>query len=195
MNTNENEKYEAMLRDLHALWNTYLQAGVEFFLRLKQVEIEGTWKLRHETFQDFLKREFPNALGLERYEKTIQKIEEYGPDFMRKLGADVPDKVLTPKLVENPAHKAEFIDAVNYHIETEKCAPGKQKIRDIIHSIVPETRRPCREVQAVRAEAREESEVERLRIEVASLKRENKKLKAENRQLKRELRQHEKVAA
>lgn len=178
---NEEKRYQSLLHDVRGLLAKWQASGVEVFLKLRAIDNEGTWKLgHHSTFQDFLKAEFPDVIGLERYNNVIRKIEEYGADFVRTVGVDIPNNMVNDAIVKNPVRKAEVIAAVEHHIREEGCAPGKQKLSEIVRSVAPEIRRPCKEVRDIRS-------AQKLRARVKELERENAELKREIERLNKKL--------
>jgi len=173
-------KYKTALEQVRKLLSKWQSSGVDVFLKLREIDIEGTWKLgAHVSFQDFLKAEFPNVIGIERYNNVISMIEEYGSDFMRSVGPTVPREIMRREIIGSPERKAEVVAAVTAHIRDEGCAPGDQKFRDIARSVAPEIRKPCREVASIRREKNDFIEIVKLRNRTRELEKENKSLKRE----------------
>jgi hypothetical protein len=172
--------YKGIVDRVRGLLATWHSAGVDVFVQLRAIEEEGTWKLgQHATFSAFLTREFPNVIGLHQYNHVCRQIDEYGIEVAKLVGPDAAHAMIHPAVVSTPARKAELVAAIKHHIDKEGCSPGLPKVRQIVRDVAPEARKPCQEVKAVRKEAREQSEVERLKERVKELERENGELKAE----------------
>ena len=183
------KKYDDTVAKLREGWKDYLSSGVDFFLELQKVETDGVWKFGgHQDFREFLKREFPNTLGFDRYQNVIRAIEEWGVEFVREVGIDsayaITPKWATPVLT-SPKKKAEVEAQVRVHIKRDGCSPGPAKIRDILRQVAPETRRVTPERKAVLQAEKEITEVETLRARVKELEHENAVLKHENAKLKK----------
>jgi hypothetical protein len=189
----EMTEYRRYVDDIRLLLATWQASGVEVFLKLRDAESTGIWKLtkQHTSFQDFLTREFPDVIGLHQYTHVIRMIEEYGVDFAKKVGVHAAHAVINDRIVSSPSRKAEVVAAVEHHIKRDGCAPGLPKVREIARSVAPETRKPCSEVKAARLEAKAQSDVDALRARVKELEaalaekeREVARLQAENEKLR-----------
>ena len=158
-------------------------------LALRKVEEQGDWKLAgHNHFGDFLRAEFPNAIGVHRYTNVIQAVELYGEDLVRKVGPDAAHAMCRPEVAGNDTRRAELASAVKEHVATQGHAPQVSWVRSQIHRIAPETNRAPR----LTGMAAELADVKRERDE---LKRENTKLTRENARLTKELARLSKRAA
>jgi hypothetical protein len=183
----EKKRYEKVLQEVRDLLAVWQSAGVDLFMRLREIDRGEEWiPGGHSSFQNFLKSEFPDVIGIERYNNVIRSIDVYGEDFVRKVGINMPVIACDPKIARDEARKAEVVAAVEYHIREEGCAPGEQKIRKIALDVAPEIRKPCKEVKAARKLSQEQTEIARLRRQVAALKKENSELKKEIRRLNKQ---------
>lgn len=169
-NTNQN-KYTKLVGEIKSLIAAANNAWVDVFLRLREVERDGVWKLgKHGTFIDFLRSEFKDFLGIERYTNVIKAIEVHGEEFVRMVGASAAHATIPDAIVREPQRLSEFQASIKLHHSEHGVPPDANKIRDIAKGIAPELVRPSRETQAVR-------EIARLQSENSQLKQENKQLK------------------
>lgn len=177
----DKQKYAALVDELRRGWSSYLSSGVDFFLRLRVIEQGGIWKLgNHDTFREFLRREFPDTLGFDRYDNVMRAIEEWGESRVRQVGIECAHAMVANQYVlKSPERKSEMVAAISQHIKEFGCSPGPAKILEIGRSIAPESREPCREVKAARKESAERAEIIRLQTRITELEKENAELKKE----------------
>lgn len=183
---NEKQQYRKVLQEVRDFLSKWQSSGVDLFLRLRTIDRKEEWiPGGHGSFQNFLKAEFPSVIGIEKYNNVIRSIDEYGEDFVRSVGINMPGVLTAPEFSKHPVRKAEIVAAIQHHIQEEGCAPGKQKILKIAYDVAPEIRKPCKEVKAVRKQSKEQAKIAKLKREISNLKKENSDLKKEIQRLRR----------
>lgn len=180
--------YDEAVNELRELLTNWLESGVELFLKLRDVDMSGIWKLPgHATFADFLRAEFPTALGFERYQNVINAIEIYGVERVKQVGIESCHTLTVKALVENPEKREAVLSNIDIFVDKNGCAPDRNKVRDIVLGIAPEARAPGREMRELTELARLRAETESLRRELRELKKENRALKVECERLQKKL--------
>lgn len=178
--------YEKAVSEIRTLMANWFEAGVELFLKLREVDQSGIWKQPgHATFADFLRQEFPTALGLERYQNVINAIDMYGVDRVKQIGIESCHAMTVKAMQDSPEKRALLLSGIDNFVKMHGCSPDRNKVRELVISIAPETRRPPRELLATFAEAK-------LREELAKAKARVKQLEKENRELKKQISTKEK---
>lgn len=168
-------KTVARVRELLAHW---LETGLDLFLELRRIELDGIWKLPgHAGFQDFLSAEFPNTLGIERYNNVIQAIELHGEDFVRRVGVHSCHALVVRAVAENPEHAKLVRASVLHHVEQHGCAPEQAELRKIVRGVVGDFVRPAASTRAVGALARAQEELRRLRARLREVEAECESLR------------------
>lgn len=167
--------YEQTVNEIKQLLSRVHSAWVDVFLKLRDVERDGVWKMGgYAHFGDFLREEFPNALGLERYTNGIRAIELYGEDLVRRVGVQAAHAMCVEAVAKDDGRRAQLTESINLHIADHGVAPDVNKIRDMVRGIAPEVVRPSRETRSVQA-------IAHLKAENAELK---KQLRVANRRIK-----------
>jgi hypothetical protein len=172
--------YGAAVGRIRELLSRWLESGIDLFLALREIEYEGTWRIEGDVgFQDFLHREFPNALGLERYSNVIAAIDLHGVEFVRKIGVHACHTVSVRALVEQPKRAAAVRAKVDEHIRLRGCSPDVNKIRDLVLEEVPEARRPSQEARSLSERMKAQQQIRALRERVSELEAECERLTKE----------------
>lgn len=170
-------EYDNAVNKLRGLLADWLNAGVELFLEMRKVDESGVWKAPgHASFTDFLKAEFPAALGIERYNNVIRAIDLYGVNHVRKWGIELCHTITPDAIASNPQRINDVKKSLNNHIDEHGCAPDRNTARDIALGIAPELRKPHRTTRKVR---REETLEREFRESKADLRQQNKVAKQE----------------
>lgn len=181
-----NVSYQTAVAEIRALLAKWFESGVDLFLKLREVDRSGVWKHPgHATFADFLRAEFPTALGIERYQNVINAIDMYGEARVRQIGIESCHALTVKALAESPEKRSRVLSGIDNFVKMNGCAPDRNKVRELVSAVAPETKRPPKEIQmtdelaALQAElAATKREVRDLRAEVKKLKRENERLAA-----------------
>lgn len=181
--------YSNAVNRIRALLANWLESGVELFLALKEVDDSGVWKAPgHATFSDFLKEEFPTALGMERYQNVTNAIQIYGVEFVRKHGVHVCHAITKEAVVSNPTRINEVKRSMDDHLERKGASPDSNTVRDIVRGIAPELVKPHQSTRNVR-------KVDELQFGMRSLAQENRELKVKIAQLEKEIKAKDKLIA
>ena len=124
----ESQRFQASVKRIRVLLAKWLEAGIELFLEMREVEREGDWMLPgYEDFSDYLRDQFRNALGFERYGNVIQAIELHGVDFVKTIGARACHAVSVKAIAESPTRQKLLQASVYEHIETQGSAPRMRR--------------------------------------------------------------------
>lgn len=151
----ESVKYQKAVEKIRACLARWLESGVDLFLTLRDVERAGDWKAPgHAQFVDFLKAEFPTALGIERYQNVVKAIDLYGIDFVRRIGVHSCHALGVEAVARDPARIALVKASIEHHIFEHGAAPDDNKVRDIVRGIAPEIGRPHRDTRTITEIAR-----------------------------------------
>lgn len=178
------DTYAKSVERIRSLLTNWLESGIELFIELKKIDESGVWKHPgHATFGDFLRAEFPTALGIERYQNVINAINVYGIDWVRKVGVHACH-ALTVKALVDSAEKRQLVrDSVDQFIATNHCAPDVNKVREIVLGAAPEARKPPKELLEVVELARLRTELKLAKKKIVELEHETKRLQKENKRL------------
>jgi hypothetical protein len=178
------KKYNSVCERVRKLLANWLNSGVELFLELKKIDDAGDWRAPgHATFADFLKAEFPNAIGIERYENVIRAFEVHGIGFVRKIGVHAAHATSVSALTQDPSNIKKLHEAVDRHIEKNRVPPEVNELRRMVRDItkIHPSRGTVRDME--REEALKETilrlknELERARTRIKELEEENTRLK------------------
>jgi hypothetical protein len=180
----ENNSYQSTVIEIRALLANWFESGVELFLKLRDVDRSGIWKHPgHATFADFLRAEFPTALGIERYQNVVNAIDMYGVDRVKQVGIESCHALTVKALADSPEKRARVLAGIDNFVGTNGCAPDRNKVRELVSSVAPETRRAPKELL-------ETLEIERLRVamkeatkKISELERTVTQLRKENERL------------
>lgn len=173
--------YEQAVIEIKELLSHVHTAWVDVLLRLRDVEQDGCWKIGgHAHFQDFLRSNFPNAIGFEKYNNGIRAIELYGEELVREVGVQAAHAMCVQSVASDGERVMAVAEHVRMHIAENGVAPGVDWIRKVVSQVAPESAKPMRLTRGV-------IEREQLRVELQNLKTENRALKTENRALKKEI--------
>lgn len=176
----EHARYNRAIGEIRTLLELWLEAGIDLFLTMRKIEKQGDWKLPgHATFNDFLRKEFRNALGFEKYNNVIQAIELYGENFVRTIGVEPCHTISISAMAESPENREELVSSVKEHIDLHGSPPDRNKMRNIVLGIAKLAKEPSIETELVRLRA----EVKKLRAECARLKEHVVDLEAERERL------------
>jgi hypothetical protein len=171
--------YQNAVTEIRKLLVDWFENGVELFMKLREVDQSGIWKHPgHATFADFLRAEFPTALGVERYQNVINAIDMYGIERVKQIGVDSCHALTVKALQDSPTKRARVLLGIDTFVKTNGCAPDRNKVRDLVSSVAPESRRPPRELQAA-------DELVAVRAQLAEAKQRIKNLEAEVRELRK----------
>ncbi len=152
--------YQRSVSEIRELLANWFESGVDLFLKLRDVDRSGIWKHPgHATFADFLRAEFPTALGIERYQNVVNAIDMYGVERVKQIGIESCHALTVKALADNPEKRARVLAGIDNFVQTNGCAPDRNKVRELVSSVAPETRRLPKELL-------ESSEIERLRSEM-----------------------------
>jgi hypothetical protein len=143
-------KYDAAVEKIRLLLADWLKAGVELFLELRNVDDSGVWKEPgHASFADFLRAEFPTALGIERYNNVIKAIDVYGANFVRQCGIDCCHSIVVEAIISDQERIRLVRESINRFIKQNGCAPDRNTIRDIVIGIASEIKTPHKSTREV----------------------------------------------
>jgi hypothetical protein len=178
--------YENAVNEIRELLKNWFESGVDLFLKLRDVDRSGIWKHPgHATFADFLRAEFPTALGIERYQNVVNAIDMYGVERVKQIGIESCHALTVKALAESPEKRDRVLSGIDNFVQTNGCAPDRNKVRELIAAVAPETRRAPKElleveeIQRLRAEARAASRrILELERAVKRLEKENERLAA-----------------
>ena len=171
--------YDGAVKKIRALLTDWFESGVDLFLELKKIDQSGIWKHPgHATFSDFLRAEFPTALGFERYQNVVNAIEVYGIERVKQVGIDACHAITVKALVENKPKRDKLLDGIDNFVKKNGCAPDRNKIRELVAAVAPESRRPPKELL-------ETNELGLLRQALAEAKARIRELEKEVRDLKK----------
>jgi hypothetical protein len=183
-----NQAYEQAVSKIRTLLANWLESGVDLFLELRAVETQGIWKTPETPmFSDFLQREFPNAMGLNRYGNVIQAIEIYGVDRVRALGVESCHALLAPGATADTANVQLVEASLDQFINANHCAPSPKEVRRIVNGVIEKKAPLAPSTRAVQRQGSLELENARLKTEVAALTKEVTALKRENARLQKQV--------
>lgn len=166
-------EYNAIVARIRELLGRWLETGVDLFLELRDVDLSGKWKLPgHATFRDFLRAEFPSALGLERYNNVVRAIELHGVDRVRQVGV-FACHTLSVDAIAKSAERVELLGTtIDRYVSDHGVPPDANTIRDMARGIAPELVRPHRSTVAALRDLRLAEELKVARARVRELERE-----------------------
>jgi hypothetical protein len=178
------DTYTQATERIRTLLTDWLESGIDLFLELKKIDESGVWKHPgHATFGDFLRAEFPTALGIERYQNVINAINVYGVDWVRKIGVHACHALTVKALVDDPQKRQLVRASVDQFMATNHCAPDVNKVREIVLGAAPEARKPPKELLEVVELARLRVELKIAKKKIVELEHETKRLQKENKRL------------
>lgn len=173
-------KYNSACGRVRALLNRWLESGLELFIELRKIERDGDWQAPgHATFSDFLRAEFPNAIGIDRYQNVMRAIDVHGVEFVKKIGVHAAHAASVSAIAEHPERLQLLQQCVNKHIEDRKVPPERDEVIRMVRDIAPETAKPRGMVRALLTE-------QSLRETVTRLTKELREARARIRELERE---------
>lgn len=187
---------ESRIARLKQLFVNWIESGVEVFLELRAFEIGGEWRSVYETFEDCLRGEFPNALGILQYRHVIDAIDQHGLDKVRQFGVHACHAMTHTRFASEPEKLEEFHAVLDKAVEDNGGVPvDSEKILKIRKGVLSEPARPTREQLALR---REQSLSESLKIanqRIRVLQERVRELENENEGLRKKLGKQEKKSA
>src|SRR5690606_38221218 len=130
----------------------------------------------HAHFGDFLKKNFPNVMGLEKYMNGISAIELYGEELVRKVGVEAAHAMCVSAITSSDERRNKLVASIQAHIEDYGVAPCRDTIRNIVKGIAPEIQKPHKTTRSI-------LEIERLRSENNELRKEVKLLQKKVKEL------------
>ncbi len=171
--------YDSAVNRIRALMQNWFEKGVDLFIELRAIDQSGVWRHPgHATFGDFLRAEFPTALGMERYQNVLNALNVYGIKRVKQIGIESCHAVTVKALIDDPIKRALLERGIDNFIKKNGCAPDRNKVRDLVSSIAPETRRVPRELTMT-------SQEEKLRKELSTAKERIKELEQDVRTLRK----------
>jgi hypothetical protein len=181
-------EYETAVSKIRTLLANWLESGVDLFLELSAVEKQGVWKTPETPmFSDFLQREFPNAMGLNRYAHVIQAIDIYGLERVRSLGVESCHALLAPGATGDTANVQLVEASIDQFMNANHCAPSPKEVRRIVNGVISKKAPLASSTRAVQRQGNLELENARLKAEVAALQKEVASLKREKARLEKQL--------
>jgi hypothetical protein len=150
---------------------------VDAFLILRKVEDEKTWMMAKggcQSFQEFLKSNFPDKIAYGFYRKSIAAVELYGEDFIRRVGVRCSHALMQDEVAKNSGRRETLTRKLEAYVRKHGVAPTVAIVWEVVRDVAPETakRKPARRKTAD------------LIQENAKLRAENEQLRAENEQLR-----------
>lgn len=134
------DRYNAACARVRDLLRNWLESGIELFLELRNVEKSSIWKIGgHATFSEFLKSEFPNAIGFNHYQGVMRAIDVHGIDFVKNLGVHASLAASCKAVVEYPERVQRLQVEVERHVKEKKAPPEVHDVRRMLRVIAPET--------------------------------------------------------
>lgn len=171
-------RYEQAVQNVRALLDRWIGAGIDLFLELRKIEHSGWWKAPGYTaFHDFLSAEFPNTIGIERYNNVMQAIELHGEKFVRKVGVHNCHAIAIRSVAEDPKVAEMVRNSLLTHIERHGVPPEATETRKIVKGVIGEPAKPRPSTLAVTALARAHEEIRALRAKVRELEAECERLR------------------
>jgi polyhydroxyalkanoate synthesis regulator phasin len=181
----QKSQYDKAVGEIRELLANWLESGVDLFLRLRDVDVSGVWKLPgHATFSDFLRAEFPTALGIERYQNVINAIELYGVERVKQIGIESCHALTVKALAEDATKRAQALAGIDTFIKKNGCAPDRNKVRELVASVAPETRRPPKELLEPEEIALMKQKLEAVKTELNAAKKRIRELENEVKKLR-----------
>ncbi|KKN08237.1 hypothetical protein LCGC14_1058610 [marine sediment metagenome] len=172
--------YDSAVKRIRALMQNWFERGVDLFIELRSIDQSGVWRHPgHATFSDFLRTEFPTALGMERYQNVLNAVDVYGVKRVKQIGIESCHAVTVKALIDDPIKRALLERGIDNFVKKNGCAPDRNKVRDLVSSIAPETRRVPRELTMT-------SQEEKLRKELTTAKKRITKLEQDVRALRKD---------
>lgn len=179
------EGYDGAVAEIRSLLVNWFESGVDLFVKLQAVDRSGVWKHPgHATFGDFLRAEFPTALGIERYQNVINAINVYGIERVKQVGIDSCHALTVKALIDDDGKRARVLSGIDNFVKTNGCAPDRNKVRELVASVAPETRKDPKELRELDETAKLRAELTLASKRVRDLERENKRLQKEIDQLR-----------
>ncbi len=177
--------YDSSVKRIRALLQNWFEKGVDLFVELRAVDQSGVWRHPgHATFSDFLRAEFPTALGMERYQNVLNAINVYGVKRVKQIGIESCHAVTVKALIDDPVKRALLERGIDNFVKKNGCAPDRNKVRDLVSSIAPETRRVPKELTMIGQEAAlskalvvAKKRIKELEQDVRALRKDNAMLK------------------
>jgi hypothetical protein len=197
--------YTKAVEHAKELLGAALRNWIALIQHLRGIENSGLWTRGPNSsgwahFGDFLRQEFPGALGLERYRNGVQLIETDGEEFAAIVGLDCAHLLTGKLLMDHPQRRQQLKATILDQHRTTGVAPKADVIRSLAHRILadvaprPQPRRVAsiEEARALRTENHALKQAGRksegLAAECQRLRAENAKLKAEVKELRAKLR-------
>ena len=175
----QDTRYTEMVNEIRVIATRMHDATVDLYLKLREVEREEVWRLgQHALFADFLRAEFPNAFGIEKYQNAIQAIEYYGEAMVRKVGVEAAHAMCVSAIVTDDQKRETLAATIDRHIADRGCAPDADTIRKWSKGIAGEQRRPPRIAKVIAVEEHLREENKELRQKIRELEREITHLRA-----------------
>ncbi len=184
--TKQLTQYNAACARVRKLLNDWLESGLELFLELRKIEQAGDWQAPgHATFSDFLRAEFPNAIGIDRYQNVMRAIDVHGVEFVKKIGVHAAHAASVSAIAEHPERMKMLQDCVDKHIKERRVPPERDEVIRMVRDIAPETAKPRGMVRALLTEQSLRETIARLTKELQAARARVKELEAEARAVAR----------
>ncbi len=175
-------KYQTAVDDIRGLLAHWLESGVDLCLKLRVVDQSGVWKHPgHATFADFLRAEFPTALGIERYQNVVNAVDMYGVARVKQIGIESCHALTVRALQDSPQKRAAVLSGIDNFVKRNGCSPDRNKVRELVAAVAPETRRPPRELLDEEAQLR--AQLIQAKARIRDLERDVRRLEKENARL------------
>lgn len=187
-NLQKSPEYETAVARIRTLLANWLESGVDLFLALREVETKEVWKTPETpTFGDFLQREFPNAMGLNRYSNVVQAIDIYGVERVRSVGVEACHALLAPGATADTSRVRLVEASLDQFMSANHCAPSPKEVRRIVNGVIERKAPLAGSTRAVQRQSNLETENAELRAQVAALTKEVASLKREKARLEKQL--------
>ena len=99
---------------------------VEAFIILRKVENESTWMMAKggcQSFQEFLKVNFPDSIPYTFYRRGIAAIELYGADFIKKVGVRSAHALMQDEIATNNGRRETLTRKLEAYVRKHGTAP------------------------------------------------------------------------
>ncbi|HET9954149.1 MAG TPA: hypothetical protein VFQ61_06580 [Polyangiaceae bacterium] len=173
------EEYRAAVARVRELIGNWLNGGVDVFLELQKIDKKGIWRIAYSSFGDFLSREFPNALGLNRYENVIHAIAVYGEKRVRQVGVEGCHALLCAEVVKSEDKRSELEASIDRHVQVTGTPPPPREIRRIVRGILETPSPLAKATISLRRDSALAQEVVLLRAQLREAKKRIRELEAQ----------------
>lgn len=187
-----------IITEVRQLITQHNAESLTLYMRLRVIELEMSgakvtpWAdTPSRTFVGFLRHHFKNSIDTVRYSNVVTAADQWGEDFLRKVGIEAVKTLVMKAILKTDERKASLRLLIEKDIRTNRVAPTPERIAELARQVAPELKRERMTGSAPAAGSRIrelEAENKNLKAEVARLEEELAQSKANEARLEKELR-------